>query len=91
MQLKYKETLGRGRGEVGAGVLTSGACGEGGAGGVEVGVGARARDEWRRRGWGRGRRRGCAESARWPTGDNGGKSGELDLGEVAVGKDEPRG
>ena len=33
MQLKYKETLGRGRGEGGAGVLTSGACDEGGAGG----------------------------------------------------------
>ena len=40
MQLKYNETLGRGRGEGGAGVLTSGACDEGGAG--------------RRRGWGRG-------------------------------------
>ena len=56
MQLKYKETLGRGRGEGGAGVLTSGACDEGVAGrrrgrgrgsgarrmaaGVEVGVGA---------------------------------------------------
>ena len=40
MQLKYKETLGRGRGEEGAGVLTSGACDEGGAG--------------RRRGQGRG-------------------------------------
>ena len=40
---------------------------------------------------GSGRRRGCAESARRPTGDSGGESGELDLGEVAVGKDEPRG
>ena len=39
MQLKYKETLGRGRGEGGAGVLTSGACDEGGAGGVKVVVG----------------------------------------------------
>ena len=37
------------------------------------------------------RRRGCAERARRPMGDGGGESGELDLGEVAVGKDEPRG
>ena len=48
MQLKYEETLGRGRGEGGAVVLTSGACDEGGAGGVEVGVGARARGGGRR-------------------------------------------
>ena len=49
MQLKYNETLGRGRGEGGAGVLTSGDCDKGGAGrrrgrggvrdGVEVGGG----------------------------------------------------
>ena len=37
------QTLGRGRGEGGAGVLTSGACDEGGAGSVEVMVGAPGR------------------------------------------------
>ena len=47
MQLKYKETLGRGRGEGGAGVLTSGACDKGGAG--------------RRQGRGRGGVRGSVE------------------------------
>ena len=104
MQLKYKETLGRGRGEGGAGVLTSGACDEGGAGqhlgqgrgsgvwrmaasrsgsGAATGAGAASN-------LGSGQRTGCAESARRPTGDGGGESGELDLGEVAVGKDEPR-
>ena len=43
MELKYEETLASGRGEGGAGVLTSGDCDEGGAGVVEVGVGAWAR------------------------------------------------
>ena len=44
MQLKFEEPyLGRGRGGGGAGVLTSGACDEGGAGGVEVVVGAPGR------------------------------------------------
>ena len=40
---------------------------------------------------GSGWRRGCAESVRRLMGDSGRESGELDLGEVAVGKDEPRG
>ena len=56
MQLKYKETLGRGRGEGGAGVLTSGACDEGGAGrrrGQGRGSSART-SRWRRRGAPRG-------------------------------------
>ena len=85
MQLKYKETLGRGRGEGGAGVLTSGYCDEGGAGrrrgrggvrgGVEVG--------------GRGGVEG-AESAWRPTGDGGGESGESWIwGKVAWGRTNP--
>ena len=78
---------------------TSGACDEGGAGrrrGQGRGSGARRMAASRSGSGaalnlGSGRRRGCAESAWRPTGDGGGESGELDLGEVAVGKDEPRG
>ena len=48
------ETLSRGRGEGGAGVLTSGACDEGGVGGVEVRVEVRARARGGGRRQGRG-------------------------------------
>ena len=62
MQLKLEEPyLGKGRGGVGVGVLTSGACGERGAGGVEVGLGARAHDGGRRRGRDGGGVRGGVE------------------------------
>ena len=87
-------------------MLTSGACGEGGAGGVEVGVRARVRGGGWRRGQGRGRRRGRGRGRRQIRGrgrlrgcaESGGRRAtaaarakELDLGEVVMGKNEPRG
>ena len=54
MQLKYKETLGRGREREERACSPRVPATREGQGGVEVRVGARARGGWRRRGRGRG-------------------------------------